>query len=697
MMPGMSENFQSDPAMNEYQARCLSVTCQYIDKVIGEIEQLLNSAASKAAFPKFIDDVTPTQRRTIEDYLARIRSQLTRILDGQGIQRPEATIPASRAVFTALLTIDIAVEELGPSYMRGYGDVSPELVTELEGICGELRGLVSRVNQYLLQDAGQDLRTRLERLEGTTAELELLAKIERIVTERGLVEFRSTIASIVDRLEDQSLEIALFGRVSSGKSSLLNAILGEDILPVGVTPITAVPTRLRYQQMPSLSVWYAERPAETIDISRLAEFASESGNPSNQKRVTHMVVHLPSARLREGVTLVDTPGLGSLATSGAAETLAYLPSCDLGVVLIDAGSTITQEDLETIQALYRAAIPVQVLLSKADLLCAEDRERMVNYVRQSIRSEYRLDLPVHPISALTSNRTALDEWFQAEILPFYERCRELKSASVRRKIGALRESVVAALTMQVRRSRGLSGGDHEKIRDIEASLRKATGRITETRSCLIREIRALAGASELLLERAALRLTERWAENAESSGHDLIVLESLLSDVHQQAKFYHQEIESLARDLYSELHSASKALGLPNGPPEEEFLSVIRAMPIFDFAPARDLRLSSTPWRRLFGKAALRASVRRSVTSRLEKSLAETLSIYSGVLREWCSTVLKVIEKQFGAVADGYRAQAARAQGAGTLGNEEAAVLLGDLRELGGSPSLAGLSVGSED
>ena len=96
--------------------------------------------------------------------------------------------------------------------------------------------------------------------------MELLAKIERIVTERGLVEFRSTIASITDRLEDQSLEIAVFGRVSSGKSSLLNAILGEEILPVGVTPITAVPTRLRYHQTPLLTVWYAERPTETMDV-----------------------------------------------------------------------------------------------------------------------------------------------------------------------------------------------------------------------------------------------------------------------------------------------------------------------------------------------------------------------------------------------------------------------------------------------
>ena len=537
-----SEDCKAPSSLNEFQARGLTVTCQYVDKVIGEIGEILHSASSKAAFPRYIQDITPMQKRTIEDYLSRIRAQLTRVLDGQGIPRPGAWVPTSRAVYTALTTIDIALEELRPRYMQGYGEVASEVATELEGISAELRGLVERLNRYLMEDTGQDLRKRLERLEQTSGELELLAKIERVVRERGLVEFRSTIASIADQLEDQSLEIAVFGRVSSGKSSLLNAILGKDILPVGVTPITTVPTRLRYHQTPLLTVWYAERSAETMDVARLAEFASERGNPNNQKRVARMVVHLPSQRLREGVTLVDTPGLGSLATTGAAETLAYLPSCDLGVVLIDAGSTITQEDLETIQALYRAGIRVQVLLSKADLLSAEDAERMVGYVRQSIADEYRIDLEVHPVSAIAERRNNLDQWFMAEILPLYERCRELKSASVRRKVGALRDAVVAALTMQVRRSRGLSGTGQEKIHEIEASLRKATGRIAETRNRLEKDIRALGRASELLLERAAIRLTEQWTEDGDRADQGLVVFQSIVLDVHQQAKLYQQYV-----------------------------------------------------------------------------------------------------------------------------------------------------------
>ncbi len=682
-----SGDYDSPPGLNENQARRLSVTCKYIDRVIGDIEEILNSAASKAAFPQYIQDITPLQRRTIEDYLARFRAQLARVLEGQGLPRPDAWLPTSRAVYTSLTVIDIAAEELRPRYMRGYGDMPSELATELEGISGELRGLVARLNQYLLQGAGQDLRQRLQRLEQTSAELELLAKLERIVTERGLVEFRSTIAGIAERLEDQSLEIAVFGRVSAGKSSLLNAVLGEEILPVGVTPITAVPTRIRYGDTPRLTVWYAERPAQTLEIARLIEVASEKGNPHNEKRVTRIVVNLPSARLRDGVTFVDTPGLGSLATTGAAETLAYLPKCDLGVVLIDAGSTLTDDDLQTIQTLEEAAIPVQILLSKADLLSPKEVEDSVRYVTENVEKECRIELSVYPVSALPNHRSFLDRWFESEILPLYERSRELKSLSVKRKVGALRDAIVAALSMRRRRNRGLPSTDPESIRDVELRLRRATGSITESQVHLEREIEAFSRDTGWLLERAADRLAQAWAREGEGSAkHELEVFETIVRSVHQQVKVFRQYMETLAHDLQSELSSAAKKLSLPLGLSEEEFTSAIRAMPVFDIT-SRDLHLSPPAWSRLFGKAGRRTAARRALRSQLEGSLGNVLSIYGGVFKDWSSGVLKEIETRFANYAESYRAQAERAQAGTTLGTDEERALLSDLHSLGATPS----------
>jgi hypothetical protein len=150
---------QSTPnagSLNEHQARRLCVTCQYVDKLLSEIEEILNVAASKAAFPRYSADVAPAQRRTIEDYISRIRAQLVRVLEGQGIPREEPSIPTSRAIHVALTSIDIAVEELMPQYMRGYGDLSEAAATELNGIVGELRGLILRLDCYLAEGVGQD-------------------------------------------------------------------------------------------------------------------------------------------------------------------------------------------------------------------------------------------------------------------------------------------------------------------------------------------------------------------------------------------------------------------------------------------------------------------------------------------------------------------------------------------------------------
>lgn len=685
----------SPKSLNEFQGRRLKVTCQYIDKVAGEIEEILHSAATKAAFPKFIQDVNSAQRRTIGDYLARIRAQLARVLDGQGIPRPEAWIPASRAVYTSLTVIDIAVEELRPQYIRGYGEVPPELATELEGISGELRGLVARVNQYLLQGAGQDLKNRLQRLEQTSSELELLTKIERVVTDRGLVEFRSALAGIADRLEDRSLEVAVFGRVSAGKSSLLNAILGEEILPVGVTPITAVPTRIRFAQEPKLTVCFAERPTQTLEIARLVEVASERENPHNEKRVTRIVLDLPSPRLSDGVTLVDTPGLGSLATTGASETLAYLPKCDLGVVLIDSGSTLTAEDLQTIETLREAGIPVQVLLSKADQISEEETKVMAGYVKEQVSRECQIDLPVYAVSALAGHRALLDQWFNAEIHPLFERSRELKALSTKRKIGALRDSVAAALSLRLRRDRGVSGADPHKLREVEAGLRRATGQIAERRIQLEREIEAFSRDGDWLLERAADRILEEW-ENGASADSNSGIFESVLANVRQQVKVYHQVLENLAHDLFAELKNAARALGLPQGPSEEEFISAIRAMPVFDFPPC-DLRIRRPKWSGVFGNAVARALLRRALRSRLEESVNERLAIYCGIFREWTASVLLQFERRYSSFADGYRAQAERAQAGSTMSSNEQRALLNDLESLGVTPTAsdAGLSVAS--
>jgi GTPase SAR1 family protein len=89
----------------------------------------------------------------------------------------------------------------------------------------------------------------------------------RIITSYGLVEYREALAMIIDRMENKVFEIGLFGRVSSGKSSLLNYLLEVDYLPVGVTPVTAVPTRISYGPLARVGIEFADNPPENVSLS----------------------------------------------------------------------------------------------------------------------------------------------------------------------------------------------------------------------------------------------------------------------------------------------------------------------------------------------------------------------------------------------------------------------------------------------
>src|SRR5271170_5201941 len=155
----------AEESLNSNHARRLSVTCRHIDKQLADMENALSVASSKNAFPEYLSDITPAQRRVIEDYIARVRAQLARVLDGQGIERPEPSIPVSRSLHTALTFIAIAAEELQPKYMRGYGEIPPSVAVDLSGIAGELLSLVSELDQYVTRGAGENLEERLQRLE----------------------------------------------------------------------------------------------------------------------------------------------------------------------------------------------------------------------------------------------------------------------------------------------------------------------------------------------------------------------------------------------------------------------------------------------------------------------------------------------------------------------------------------------------
>ena len=189
---------------------------------------------------------------------------------------------------------------------------------------------------------------------------------------------------------------------------------------------------------------------------------------------------------------------------GAVETLAYLPSCDLALVLIDAGATLNEEDIDTLRLLYEAGVPALVLLSKSDVLAEGDLQRAVRYIEQQVKQELSLKVVVHTVSALPTYSVMLDHFYERELVPRFQEAQTLREASVARKIGVLREAVTSVLeTFLNREKRSPSIRQGVDLPELESTLRVISGEVGEQRTVLDHAFRELGERSCVVLDRAA--------------------------------------------------------------------------------------------------------------------------------------------------------------------------------------------------
>lgn len=647
--------------LNEAQQLRLSVSCGYMDKLLSDVEHVLHQATSESPFPRYIVDVNPAQIRVLEDHIRRLRVQLLRAMDWQHLKPHKPDIPATRAVLVNLNFIDIAIEELRPRYMRGCGPVPEDAVEELNGVVHELRTLVEGMERYVRQDLGANLQSRLQRLEQTGYDVRLFRAIEEIVTRHGMVEFHSRMAALVGRLEDDNLEVALFGRVSSGKSSLLNALLGTNVLPVGVNPITAVPTKLRYGSALRAAVTYGDGRSEMVPVENLTGLVTEQGNPGNLRNVVRAIVEVPSPRLRQGIVLVDTPGLGSLAKRGTQETLAYLPACDLALLLIDSSVTLNEEDIGTLRLLYEAGIPAIVLLSKADLLAEGDLHRIMDYIQIQLRRELNLDIQVQPVSSLSSHSVLLDHFFERELLPRFEQARALRQASVSRKIGALRDSVLAALETTLHEDERGRSEDPVNTQELESQLRLVTGEIGEQSTRLNHAFLEFGETPQAIIREVTDRAVSWLGKNSGSRITSLQLSEWIHDTVQKFVDRQVEEIRIIIRRAVDTLQNVARAMGRTDGPAHEESGALLRDMPRFEMAALPDeINVKFSKW---FGKGIVRSVIKGSLSQGVGPLFKEELYLYGRALSQWGEQVIRRAQLFVSSYADGYRVQLQRMSG----------------------------------
>jgi GTPase Era involved in 16S rRNA processing len=227
-----------------------------------------------------------------------------------------------------------------------------------------------------------------------------------------------------DKIETNAFNLVVVGQFKRGKTSLINALLGADILPVAVVPLTSIATVMTYGDALRIKVYFNDGNVAEIKPESLPEYVTEKGNPKNVKDVNEVVVTYPSHYLKDGVRLIDTPGVGSIYQHNTDVAYRYLPKSDAVLFLLSVDQPMSRAELDFLKDVREYSDRIFFLLNKADYLNESDLRESIDFQKNVLTEATGSDVRIFPLSAKLAldgelNRAA--DMLRKSMLPQFSR------------------------------------------------------------------------------------------------------------------------------------------------------------------------------------------------------------------------------------------------------------------------------------
>ncbi len=264
----------------------------------------------------------------------------------------------------------------------------------------------------IVQDYGSLPTETSVSADGASRLLRLADLAQELAAEPVAEEARELAA----RVAEGRFYVACVGQFKRGKSTLLNALVGYEVVPTGFIPVTAVPTVIRFGDALRARIRMRDGSWRDIAMSDLKQYVTEELNPENKKGVDGAEVFVPSLLLSSGMCFVDTPGLGSVFTGNTATTQAFIPHIDAALVVVGADPPIAGEELTLVEAVGKQVQDLILVINKADRTSDPERAAAAKFTREIL--EKRLHRPMGEVFEVSAaermeNRGPLRDWEKA--------------------------------------------------------------------------------------------------------------------------------------------------------------------------------------------------------------------------------------------------------------------------------------------
>lgn len=391
------------------------------------------------------------------------------------------------------------------------------------------------------------------------AELEQLKRVEWLsdFSRQRLLEIEKKVASGV-------LDVVVIGQFKRGKSSLINALVGKDILPTGVLPLTSIVTVLEHGE-DKVDITYNDGRSRTTTFPELANYNTEERNPENKRGVKSIVAFSNLPDLPENIRVIDTPGIDSTNEHNSTTTREYLPNADVALLVLSAEQPLSAPELAFLKQSEAYFSKILVIVNKLDLVSATELPKIESYIRRTLEKAFpQSNFQLIALSAKTregvkSLRSVIEKNVSRDQQSLSIASAKIKMARLienekrvmQMRLSFLREDEVSRLEKAQRLTTVLTDVESElgRVRvALQAEYEQLQKEINE-HSLVIEEKSIREGQASLAVEMGAIQST---------STHDFkSKVRNSIAEVGQSlTELYTAEFYRFNRQLYSKLQGA---------------------------------------------------------------------------------------------------------------------------------------------
>ena len=247
---------------------------------------------------------------------------------------------------------------------------------------------------------------------------DIIHKIKSISEELGFYFLQNEIEAIDEFYSQNSfLDVAILGQFKTGKSSFINNLINAEILPVGVTPVTAVITRIQYGEKVKITVFFSDGSKKEINTDEIEGFVSETKNPLNAKNVSTVDIELPYLQKFKGLRFIDTPGIDSLFKHNTITTKKWIVRSNIAFMVISAERPLSEGDITMAEEILEYTPELIILITKSDLFSEDQLNEISSFIDSNLKKRFSKNFKIFRYSIFKNNQIYKKQITEQLLLP----------------------------------------------------------------------------------------------------------------------------------------------------------------------------------------------------------------------------------------------------------------------------------------